>query len=105
MNMNCEIEGDTLTLGGLLEDDFRGIDPHGFVLNKQQWLARYDSQDLATETLRLRDIEEHRYGSFTVAIAIQEQRAAYRGSVNEGAFRTSFVLSREGVQCDRSSFG
>jgi hypothetical protein len=41
------LRGDAAFLEGGLTDEVVGIMPLGFVLNKERWLARYSSGDLA----------------------------------------------------------
>lgn len=46
---NAELRGDGDALNNLLADDFSGVGPLGFLLNKEQWLARFRSGDLKYE--------------------------------------------------------
>ncbi|MBO0782290.1 MAG: nuclear transport factor 2 family protein [Ktedonobacteraceae bacterium] len=52
----AELRGDRDFLEKILTDDFVGIGPLGFLLNKQQWLERHRSGDMKYETLDLDEI-------------------------------------------------
>ena len=39
----AELRGDTASLGRLLAEDYIAVGPRGFMLSKEQWLARHDS--------------------------------------------------------------
>src|SRR5258708_39572392 len=42
----AELQGDTAFLERLLSDDFIGVGPLGFLLSRQEWLARVQSRGL-----------------------------------------------------------
>src|SRR5258706_4484108 len=42
----AELQGDTTFLEKLLAEDFIGVGPLGFLLTKQEWLARHESRDM-----------------------------------------------------------
>lgn len=89
----AERAGDTHALEALLTNDFTGIGPHGFALDKQQWLARYDSGDLVNEAFAAEDVSVRRYGSNAAVVnGVQAQQAAYRGRSFGGRHRLTMVL-------------
>ena len=93
---DAEVRGDTETLAGLAADDFRLVGPLGFVLDKQQWLARYGGGDLVTEKLDWTGVEVRSFGDTAVAIGVHEQVAKHRGNPVDGKFRATHVLVRDG---------
>jgi uncharacterized protein (TIGR02246 family) len=88
----AERSGDATALRTLLTDDFAGIGPHGFVLDKQQWLARYLSADLDNEAFTVDETAVRISGTTAIAVGVQTQRAAYRGHPVHGRFRLTAVL-------------
>lgn len=92
----AERAGDTGVLRSLLTDDFAGIGPHGFQLDKQQRLDRYDSGDLVNEAFETEDIAARAYGEdVVIATGVQTQTAVYRGQAFPGRFRLTAVLVRQ----------
>ena len=92
----AERSADTATLGALAAADFRLVGPFGFVLDKAQWLGRYDTGALATSSLIWDDVEVRVFGATAIAIGRQTQRAAYQGRQSDGQFRTTHVFVRDG---------
>src|SRR5437762_4440302 len=74
----AELRGDTALLERTLADDFIGVGPLGFILTKQEWLARHQSGDLTYDSLELDEVTVRVYGEAAVVIGRQVQSAAYR---------------------------
>ncbi len=89
-----EERGDTAALGALATDGFRLVGPLGFVLDRDQWLARYDGGDLVTEKLDWAEVEVREFGRTAIAIGVHEQVATHRGNPVNGRFRATHVLVR-----------
>jgi uncharacterized protein (TIGR02246 family) len=92
----AEAGNDPTALEPLLTEDFTAVGPKGFVLDRRQWLERYQSQALrnAAFTLHEQAIRLHR--DTALAIARQAQRASYQGHDASGEFRITVVA----VQAD-----
>src|SRR5437588_10422185 len=89
---NAELRGDTTFLEGTLADDFIGIGPLGFMLTRQEWLARHQSGDLKYEALTLDEVKVRVYNDAAILTGRQVQNAAYRGNSIEAQFRTTLVF-------------
>ena len=88
----AELRADTAFLKRTLADDFIGVGPLGFMLNKQAWLARHQSGDLKYDALDLNEVTVRVYGEAAVVIGRQVQSAAYRGNSIPGQFRITLVF-------------
>ena len=91
----AELRGDTAFLETLLADDFIGIGPLGFMLSKQEWLARHRSGDLKYEAFSLDEVKVRVYNDAAILIGRQVQNAAYRGNPIQGQFRTTLVFVQQ----------
>jgi hypothetical protein len=96
--IDAERRGDAAALDELLDGDFRGIGPQGFVLTKEQWLDRYRSGDLANEAFAWEDTHQRVFGDTAVVIGVQAQTANYQGHDTSGRFRGSLVAVRRDDQ-------
>jgi ketosteroid isomerase-like protein len=96
--VTAEIAADTDTLGSIVVDNFRLVGPYGFVLDKDQWLDRYRSGNFVTTDLAWHDVDVRDYGDTAIAIGTQTQQAAFRGTPNNGDFRTTHVFVRRDGQ-------
>lgn len=90
----AEVDGDTAVLGDLAVDDFRLVGPAGFVLNKAQWLERYESGAMVTQDLDWREVDVREYGDTAVAIGVHDQQATHQGREVNGQFRATHILVR-----------
>ena len=91
----AELHGDTAFLERTLSDDFIGIGPLGFMLTKQEWLARHRSGDLKYESFNLDEVNVRVYNDAAVLIGRQGQNAAYRGNPIQGQFRITLVFVQQ----------
>ena len=92
----AELRGDTAFLERTLADDFVGVGPLGFMLTKQEWLARHQSGDLTYDALDLGEVTVRVYGEAAVVLGRQVQSAAYRGNPIMAELRPTLVrLGRE----------
>ena len=74
----AEGAGDRAALAPLLTDDFVGVGPMGFALNKEAWLGRYDSGSLQYEDFALDEVEIHEHGDSAVVVARLDQPGTFR---------------------------
>ncbi len=92
----AEQRGDAAFLEGALTDDFVGVGPLGFLLNKEQWLGRF-AGGLSYESFALEEVEARLYGDAAVVTGRQKQAGGFQGNDVGGEFRASLVLvEREG---------
>ncbi len=92
---SAELHGDTALLDQILADDFVGIGPLGFLLTKQEWLARVQSGDLTYNALTLDDVTVRVYHDAAILICRQTQDAAYRGNPIKAQLRTTLVFVQQ----------
>jgi ketosteroid isomerase-like protein len=91
----AELRGDTAFLERILADDFIGIGPLGFMLTKQEWLARHQSGDLKYESFTLDEVKVRVYNDAAVLTGRQIQNGAYRGNSIQAQFRTTLVFVQQ----------
>lgn len=94
----AECRGDVAGLDRLAVADFTLVGPLGFILTKEQWLDRYRGGDLVTSHLDWIEVAVRDYGTTAVAVGVQAQRAAYRGTPNDGRFRATHIWVRDGAE-------
>jgi ketosteroid isomerase-like protein len=66
---DAERASDAERMGALLADDFVGIGPVGFVLDKAAWIGRY--ADLRYQAFAIDEVATHRHGDTAVVVAHQ----------------------------------
>ena len=91
----AEQNADTTALDELAAQDFRLVGPFGFILDRNQWLQRYDTGDLTTISLDWDQVEVREFGDTAIAIGRHTQRATYAGRPADGQFRITHVFVRD----------
>lgn len=91
----AERRGDTKTLDALLTDDFTAVGHRGFLLDKKQWLDRYDSGCLVHDAFTWDEVTIRQYGGAAVAVGIQGQQSIYDGRDADGYFRVTQTIVHE----------
>lgn len=87
----AERAGDAPSLDDVLTDDFVGIGPVGFVLDKPAWLSRFD-QGLQYEELELDDVSVRRHGDAALVVAHQRAIGSHAGNPTPPDTRVSFTV-------------
>jgi hypothetical protein len=95
--IDAEARSDAGALDVLLDVDFRGDSPRGYVLTKQEWLDRYRQGDFLTRSFAWQDTHVRSHADTVVVRGIQTQTASDRGEPWAGRFRATLVaLRRDG---------
>ena len=92
----AERRGDADALDALLHEDFVGVGPLGFVLDKRQWLEPRRNGDLKNSTFEWQDPSVRVFGDAAVVIGTQVQESTYQGRDASGRFRVTQVAARSG---------
>ena len=88
----AELQGDTAFLERTLADNFVGVGPLGFLLTKQEWLARLQSGDLKYTSHTLDEVQVRAYNETAILIGRLTQEAFYRGNPINAQLRTTLVF-------------
>ncbi len=91
----AETRGDTAFMQRALTDDFLAIGPRGYMLNREDWVSRYQSGDLKTDALSLDDVRVRIYGDAAIVTGIEVSKGTYRNQPTQGQFRTCLVWVRQ----------
>lgn len=92
----AEVAGDTEVLHRVLADDFHGIGPVGFVLDKAMWLGRF-AAGLRNDALSFDEAQVHLHGGSAIVVAVQDQQTHFGDMDTSGRFRVSIAVVREGT--------
>src|SRR5215831_5564599 len=88
----AELQRDTAFLEKCLSDDFVGVGPLGFLLSRQEWLARQQSGEMQYDVHTLDEVRVRAYTEAAIVIGRLTQAATYRGSPMNAQMRTTLVF-------------
>lgn len=91
----AEERNDAGALDGLLADGFAGVGPFGFILTRDQWLARF-ANGLVNRSFTVTDLQVRDFGTAAVGIGVLAQETSWQGTDNSGRFRVTLVAVQEG---------
>ena len=94
----AELEHDTTFLEKLLTSDFVGVGPLGFLLSKQEWLARHQSGEMQYSVHTLDEFKVRGYDEAAILVGRLTQEASYRGNPVNTQMRTTLVFVRQDGQ-------
>src|SRR5919197_1346918 len=89
----AEQDNDAGALDKLLAGDFVGVGPLGFVLDRDQWLARFGN-GLENRAFAVEDAQVRDYGAAAVVVGVLAQQTSFQGRDNSGRFRLTLVAVR-----------
>jgi ketosteroid isomerase-like protein len=92
---DAEQRNDAGALDGLLADGFAGVGPFGFILTRDQWLARFPN-GLVNRSFTVTDLQVRDYGTAAAGIGVLAQETSWQGTDNTGRFRVTLVTVQEG---------
>jgi ketosteroid isomerase-like protein len=79
----------------LLSDDFVGIGPLGFMLNKEQWLGRYIGGGLHYDAFALEEAQIRSYADAAIVTGRQVQSGTVQGRDLPSGGRATLVWVRQ----------
>ena len=91
----AEVQGNVAALQEMLDEDYLGIGPRGFMLTKEQWLQRYASGELKNESLNFEIDKIRTYGDTTLLTGMHKQTTFYKGQPVPGEFRSTMVFVKQ----------
>ena len=89
----AEEANDAGALDRLLAGDFVGVGPLGFVLGRDQWLARFGN-GLENRAFAVEDAEVRDHGTAAVVVGVLAQETSFQGGDNSGRFRLTLLAVR-----------
>jgi hypothetical protein len=90
----AEQDNDSTRLDRLLAPEFVGVGAAGFVLNREEWLERFDN-GLRNRTFVVEQPQVHRYGPATaVVVGVDAQETSFGDRDVSGRFRLTLTAVR-----------
>jgi ketosteroid isomerase-like protein len=93
--VEAELAKDNDTLAAMAHPDLRLVGPLGFILDREQWLNRYQPGQLDTTSLVWDEVHVRVLGDTAISIGRQSQQATFQGRPSNGDFRISHVFVRD----------
>jgi hypothetical protein len=93
----AEQAGDDVRLATILADRFIGVGPVGFVLDRDQWIARF-GRGLRNRLFTVQDPEVHVHGAAAVIVGVLKQETTFGDVDSSGRFRISLVAVPQGEE-------
>jgi uncharacterized protein (TIGR02246 family) len=95
----AELDGDVGSLEEVLADDFVAVGPRGFVLTREQWIARHETGSLRYRSFGLDEAEVRTYEDAAILVCRQTAAGVYedengRYDIDE-SFRATLVFVRQ----------
>lgn len=94
----AELRGDVSFLKQTLTDDFVGVGMLGFLLTKQQWLARHRSGEMRNSVYTLDETQARVYDTTVIVIGRLTQEATYQGNPTNAQLRAMLISVRQDGQ-------
>jgi uncharacterized protein (TIGR02246 family) len=92
---HAELAGDVDAYADLLDEEFVGVGPVGFVLDKQQWAQRHRG-DLENHAFEIIEPHVRLFGETAIVEAVQRQETTAVGRDTSGSFRVVIVAVNRG---------
>jgi ketosteroid isomerase-like protein/catechol 2,3-dioxygenase-like lactoylglutathione lyase family enzyme len=89
----AEADDDVGVLDELLAEEFRGIGPLGFVLDKSAWLNRF-AGGLHNVAVSFAELQVHAHGGSAIVVGVLDQQATFNDVDSSGRYRSSLVAIR-----------
>ncbi|MGH3240545.1 MAG: nuclear transport factor 2 family protein [Spirillospora sp.] len=89
----AEQNNDADALDEILDGEFTGVGPVGFVLGRKQWMERF-RKGLTNRAFAVEDPQIRTFGDAAVVIGVQVQETEVKGNDSSGRFRVSLVAAR-----------
>ena len=100
----AELQGDTAFLEQRLAEDFVGVGPLGFLLNKQRWLARHQSGDMKYSVHALDEVRVRAYTGAAIVVGRLTQEATFQGHPINAQMRVTLVFVQQQGQWQLAGF-
>jgi ketosteroid isomerase-like protein len=79
----------------MLADDFVGIGPRGFMVTREQWLARFGAGGLRYDTFVFDEVHVRVYGEAAIATGRQTQTGSFQTQDVQAQLRAMLVFVRQ----------
>lgn len=80
----------------VIAGDFMFVGPAGFILNREQYLARFDNGDLHNSSLEITGLNVREHDNLAVVIGVWRQETTWQGRPNNGNFRVTMIFTGAG---------